>query len=300
MGTVKMLLFKILPFLSLAAADYWPNLRVTFGLNPFGNAFYPYPITESEAIAAGWEKIGTCGDPIWLGERYADPSDPALVLIYDQAGYIAGSQSGMLASNVDESVFPVSSNPVYQAGDFYGVPAFFSTAYFVDTAIICNGGRSESDFSSQGVGDRLLFQSGSTPDSLIVAPMTQDAANNDPAWYDHYCFLGMGDHYLQFNYQPDQDCNTVFPGQLLYDAGVLNGFVWQHAANLPGDKWEHPDAMAVNAIIDRPPTCISDLLEYPGLSTMHHYFYSMPWLTLCPFKQNRGDLPEYKDAMMHM
>merc|ERR1739836_237696 len=139
MGTVKMLLFKILPFLSLAAADYWPNLRVTFGLNPFGNAFYPYPITESEAIAAGWEKIGTCGDPIWLGERYADPSDPALVLIYDQAGYIAGSQSGMLASNVDESVFPVSSNPIYQAGDFYGVPAFFSTAYFVDTAIICNG-----------------------------------------------------------------------------------------------------------------------------------------------------------------
>merc|ERR1712095_171243 len=257
MGTDKMLLFKILPFLSLAAADYWPNLRVTFGLNPFGNAFYPYPITESEAIAAGWEKIGTCGDPIWLGERYADPSDPALVLIYDQAGYIAGSQSGMLASNVDESVFPVSSNPIYQAGDFYGVPAFFSTAYFVDTAIICNGGRSESDFSSQGVGDRLLFQSGSTPESLIVAPMTQDA-------------------------------------------GVLNGFVWQHAANLPGDKWEHPDAMAVSAIIDRPPTCISDLLEYPGLSTMHHYFYSMPWLTLCPFKQNRGDLPEYKDAMMHM
>merc|ERR1711862_13126 len=130
MGTVKMLLFKILPFLSFAAADYWPNLRVTFGLNPFGNAFYPYPITESEAIAAGREKIGTCGDPIWLGERYADPSDPALVLIYDQAGYIAGSQSGMLASNV-------------------------------------------------------------------------------------------------------------------------------------------------GAIIDRPPTCISDLLEYPGLSTMHHYFYSM-------------------------
>ena len=22
--------------------------------------------------------------------------------------------------------------------------------------------------------------------------------------YDHYCFLGMGDHYLQFDYTPDQ------------------------------------------------------------------------------------------------
>ena len=27
--------------------------------------------------------------------RYADPSDPSLVLIYDEAGFIAGSQSGM-------------------------------------------------------------------------------------------------------------------------------------------------------------------------------------------------------------
>ena len=35
----------------------------------------------------------------------------------------------------------------------------------------------------------------------------------------------------------------------------------------------------------RPPTCITDLLEYPGLSTMHHYFYNYPWLTVCPFNQ---------------
>ena len=25
----------------------------------------------------------------------------------------------------------------------------------------------------------------------------------------------------------------------------------QHIASLPGDKWEHPDAMAVAAIVDR-------------------------------------------------
>ena len=28
--------------------------------------------------------------------RYADPADPSLIMIYDQAGYIAGSQSGLL------------------------------------------------------------------------------------------------------------------------------------------------------------------------------------------------------------
>ena len=55
-------------------------------------------------------------------------------------------------------------------------------------------------------------------------------------------------------------------------------------------RWEHPDAMAVSAIIDRPPTCVSDALEYPGLSTMHHYFYNYPWLTTCPFTSTRAQL----------
>ena len=27
--------------------------------------------------------------------------------------------------------------------------------------------------------------------------------------------------------------------------GQINGFVWQHMANLPGDKWEHPDELAI-------------------------------------------------------
>ena len=42
---------------------------------------------------------------------------------------------------------------------------------------------------------------------------------------------------------------------------------------------------SIICIFSRPPTCISDLLEYPGLSTMHHYFYNYPWLTVCPFNQ---------------
>ena len=32
----------------------WPNLRTTFGLNPFGAAFAEQPRTESEASSAGW------------------------------------------------------------------------------------------------------------------------------------------------------------------------------------------------------------------------------------------------------
>ena len=80
-----------------------------------------------------------------------------------------------------------------------------------------------------------------------------------------------------------QDCNEVFPLQLLYNNGDLNGFVWQHIAKLPGDKWEHPDDRAVHAIIDRQPTCVGKLVESPGLSTMHHYFYDSPWFIGCPW-----------------
>ena len=81
--------------------------------------------------------------------------------------------------------------------------------------------------------------------------------------YDHFCFVGMGDHYLQFDYTPDQvflldyrilvcnvhafkhynpapspqflfkdkiflqACDSVLPFQILYDQGVITGFVWQ-------------------------------------------------------------------------
>ena len=72
--------------------------------------------------------------------------------------------------------------------------------------------------------------------------------------------------------------------QILYDDGydgIVAGFVWQHMTYLDGDTWEHPDNMAVGAIIDRPPQCVWDVVESPGLSTMHHYFWEYPLLIGC-------------------
>merc|ERR1712233_74590 len=127
---LKMLRLSVLfGLLAFAAAEQnWPNLRTTFGLNPFGSAFAEQPRTESEASSAGWQAIGRC-DGKFLGHRYADPSDPSLVIIYDDAGYIAGVQSVLLERDIDMSV-----NDLTQA----------------------------------------------------EADMTAD-------WYDHFCFLGMGD-----------------------------------------------------------------------------------------------------------
>ena len=57
-------------------------------------------------------------------------------------------------------------------------------------------------------------------------------------WFRHYCFLNMGRHYFQLNYDVNAPCDDLTPIQLIYSGGVLNGFVWQHPAALEGDRWE--------------------------------------------------------------
>jgi hypothetical protein len=46
----------------------------------------------------------------------------------------------------------------------------------------------------------------------------------------------MGNHFFQYDYTPDQDCNKVFPAQLVYEDNSLKGFVWQHVGDIPGDR----------------------------------------------------------------
>ena len=36
--------------------------------------------------------------------------------------------------------------------------AYLTTMYFVDPQIICNGGRTQDVFDTQGTGDRLIIQ----------------------------------------------------------------------------------------------------------------------------------------------
>ena len=134
------------------------------------------------------------------------------------------------------SVNNLATQPTYAQSEWMGQTAWFATAYFVDPTVICAGGRSEADWEAQGTGDRLLVQNGAT-DNLISIPLTQAEADMDASWYNHFCFLGMGEHYLQFDYTPSQACDSVLPFQILYDEGVITGFVWQHIATLPGDRW---------------------------------------------------------------
>ena len=104
----------------------------------------------------------------------------------------------------------------------------------------------------------------------------------------------MGRHYFNMYYDPDQPCTPDnIPGkpfsqkksnfcsfkgfvtflfclvQLVFSGGVLNGFVWQHVSTIPGDRWESVNSFGISNIVDRPPNCLYDLVESPGVTTMH-------------------------------
>ena len=54
-------------------------------------------------------------------------------------------------------------------------------------------------------------------------------------WYRHFCFVNMGRHYFNLNYDVEAPCEpNNIPVQLLYSGEVLNGFVWQHVSAIPG------------------------------------------------------------------
>ena len=122
-------------------------------------------------------------------------------------------------------------------------------------------------------------------------------------WYRHFCFVNMGRHYFNLNYDVEAPCEpNNIPVQLLYSGDVLNGFVWQHVSAIPGffswncrlisrkklylqcffipgDQWESVSSFALGQIVDRPPNCLYDLVENPGVTTMHIYFRN--YETLC-------------------
>jgi len=273
---------------SSAIAQKWPNLKTTFGisLNPWSKNFHAQPLTQDEAIEDGFQPSDTANNcQKFLGKAYGVPGEPSIVLLFDKDGQLAGSQSVLLKSAVEGSTVPFANIPAYQEGSYFGEEAWLTTAYFVDPETICEGLSISRDGTA---GDRLWIQLGETPDNFLKIPLTRDeldstlAGSVSEGWNSHYCFLGMGMHYMEFNYDPDQRCEYVFPLQILYHDGELIGFVWQHLAQLPGDRWEHPSEKAASKIIKMRPKCVGVLAASPGLSTLHHYFYKYPYLTTCP------------------
>merc|ERR1711976_1062429 len=94
------------------SAQSWPAFQTTFG------SFWSQPRTRSEAESAGWVLVSSCDSDKYLGHRFANPDDDSIILIYDDAGYIAGSQSVVLEEFiVDASA--MSKQPAYQLDSWF-------------------------------------------------------------------------------------------------------------------------------------------------------------------------------------
>ena len=204
-----------------------------------------------------------------------------MILIYDVNGYIAGMHSVVSKRfTSDDDPFSFDSSIWYRADVLLNNDqVYLTTAYFVDPGLICGSGRSQEQFEVEGTGNRLVFQNGPAIADLLSAPMDLDAADKDPIWFKHFCFLNMGRHYFNLNYDENQPCDELIPIQLIYSGGVLNGFVWQHPSPLEGERWEVVSAFGLNQIVDRPPACLLQLVDTPGVRTMHTYLRN--YGTLC-------------------
>ena len=64
-----------------------------------------------------------------------------------------------------------------------GEDAYLTTAYFISPVRICNGGRTQTEFNSEGTGKNLYLQNGPLMMDTIVAPADLDEANESVSRY---------------------------------------------------------------------------------------------------------------------
>ena len=279
---MKLLAFTAFVFLAFEAQaeQTWYNFKTTWSTTPF-DGFYDQPRTVDEAVQAGWVQVSNnCEDgSSFFGNRYAPPEDDKeMIIIFDVNGFIAGMHSVVPVKHTQPE-FDFAASKWYRKDTVLGEEAYVTTAYFVDPSVICGSGRSQAEFDVEGTGNRLLFQNGPSSSDVITAPMTLEDADADGFWFQHYCFLNMGRHYFNLNYDPNQSCDELVPIQLVYSGGVLNAFVWQHPAAMPGWRWEVVNSFGLDQIVNSGPKCLYDLVENPGVRTMHTYVRN--YGTLC-------------------
>jgi len=259
----------------------WYNYKTTWRFKESDPQFFDQPRNVSEAIKAGWKEISNdCSSTAkFPGHRYASPEagGPGMVFIYDVNGFIAGTHSVVPKSKTYDDQYPWTQSDWYRQSKINGKDVFLTTVYFIDPEKICNGGRTQAEFDVDGTGKKLLFQNGDRPSDHIVAPLTQQEADEDPAWFKHNCYDRMGIHYFlaPFNYTRTVSCDTLAPIQLLYSGGVLNAFVWQHPTDLEdqGKYWEPLKKIGIPMIIRDAPKCLEDLAKPTGkgVTIQHNY-----------------------------
>uniref|UniRef100_A0A914VIG1 Uncharacterized protein n=1 Tax=Plectus sambesii TaxID=2011161 RepID=A0A914VIG1_9BILA len=251
----------------------WDKFKVKWSYNPISSsAFYNLPRSTDADLRGFVEKDYHCNDahePVgpFAGTRYWKDADPALMLIFDVNGIIAGIQTAVPKSQFAPMAGPTVNHPWIEDGDNWVL-----TAYFVDPSTICNGGRTKEDLENQGTGTGLYLQNGTNPKTDILF-IDQDERKTllNTKWTFGKCFYTMGNHYW-YNVRENMPCNEFFPMFLMYNKKKLNAFGFAINGQLSSPRYEHPTHDVLNKFLNPVPTCLETEPAYEHLSTMHVFF----------------------------
>jgi charged multivesicular body protein 7 len=261
--------------LAFARGPDWDGLRVTWSANPFNSWGFdsqPRDLTEKNKLEL---RDNQCTTPNakFLGQRYwyrnGAALDPALTLLYDTKGIIAGIQTS-IPKNSYTLPTGIGKRQLVDDGDYYT-----STAYFVEPSTICGNGRSKEQLKQEGTGSGLWLQSGPDPIKDSVRVPTNETEVKQTSWKLGKCFWTMGNHYW-YNVTKDMDCGNFVPNCLMYNKGKLTAFCFSINAGLAGPRYEHPTAELSNKFIDPVPDCFFKDPTFKTLSTIHVYLIDSP------------------------
>jgi len=261
----------------------WDGLEVTWGINPFSSInFATLPRTTQEAASSGFTPFpggaqcmsGSQGQ--FAGYRYWVNNDPAVILLFDVNGYIAGIQTAIDTTAVDfKPTTQLAGHPFIQDGNYLVL-----TAYFVDPSVICTTGRSADDYNNQGSGNALYFQNGTNPMKNSINIPLLEGGMGSTQWSQGKCFWTMGLHYW-YNVRTDMTCDEFFPFFVLYNGGRVNGFGFAINTMLTSTRYEHPTPTDAKQFIAPYPDCFQTDPTFAKLSTMHVYLSSSPHTDFC-------------------
>uniref|UniRef100_T1IYE1 Uncharacterized protein n=1 Tax=Strigamia maritima TaxID=126957 RepID=T1IYE1_STRMM len=210
------------------------------------------PLTKTKAEKKKFKQIGEknkcSGD--FQGYRYMKENDsknaPALILLYDVNGYIAGIQTSFAEKHMKDPnvkawfkkqrMFHEESLPVNKTDTYYTL-----TAYLVDPKIICSVGRTKEEFKHEAAGTNLYLKNGTH--NILIPKHESDLANTN--WTLGACFPSMGTHYW-YSTSKDMNCKEFQPFFLLYNRKKLTvfGFVAFGGWKFSSYRYEHPPELS--------------------------------------------------------
>ncbi|XP_063387652.1 uncharacterized protein LOC134673585 [Cydia fagiglandana] len=267
----------------------------------FGQSFFfDVPRTLSDAVSEGWvQQTQADGLPVTSVSMYCY-SDNIVCNFYDSDGDVAGCcKLSLMISVLPKDKFTPHFDNMEDFGfttwtvdgaEYWTLQQYFTTEEILSS----RANRANENKITENGGVWVVG-----PYKEVVQISNSTSAIIDEGLFTRQaCIPWMGRHYY-YKMTPELSCTDepMFPWFPLVESGelVATGFVVPATLNLDSGArdwprsqdagwFEHPNEIAVKAIVPDGPQCLYDLAASPGLVTMHIYYIDQPWLISCIFQ----------------